>query len=131
MEAMESDFPYARTLLIIGSERHIKKSGKTTFETRFYLSSHKPGALGPERWLDLVRGHWGGVEIRNHWRRDACMGEDRSRTRNPNILINMALIRSAVLRVLNDAHPGQSLPALREAYAANPSLALSLIKAHL
>jgi len=23
----------------------------------------------------LIRGHWGGVEIRNHWRRDVLMGE--------------------------------------------------------
>ena len=81
-------------------------------------------------WLDMVRGHWGGVENRNHWRRDACIGEDGSRTRNPTLLINIALIRSAVLRVLNEAHPFQSLPALQEAYAANPSMALRLIKAN-
>jgi hypothetical protein len=48
----------------------------------------------------------------------------------PLLLINIALIRSAVLRVLNEAHPFQSLPALQEAYAANPSMALRLIKAN-
>ena len=45
-------------------------------------------------------------------------------------LSSMALIRSAVLRVLNEECPFQSLPALQEAYAANPSMALRLIKAN-
>ena len=40
--------------------------------------------------LALVRGHWGGVEIRNHWRRDAVWGEDRSRTRHPGVLASLA-----------------------------------------
>ncbi|MCC5023982.1 MAG: hypothetical protein J6386_14875 [Candidatus Synoicihabitans palmerolidicus] len=50
--------------------------------------------------LALIRGHWGGVEIRNHWRRDACWREDHSRTRNVNApLANLALLRSVLLRV--------------------------------
>jgi hypothetical protein len=58
------------------------------------------------------------------------MGEDGSRTRSPTILIHMALIRSAVLRVLSKEHPFQSLPALQEAYEADPSMALRLIIAN-
>ncbi len=45
LEAMECDFPLVRSLLIIGLERHIKKSGRTSFEVRCSLSSHKPGEV--------------------------------------------------------------------------------------
>jgi len=53
----------------------------------------------------LIRGHWAGVEIRNHWRRDALWGEDRSRTRQPKALANMALLRSALLVLLPEHYP--------------------------
>src|ERR1043166_154540 len=43
-----------------------------------------------QRWLQLFRGHWEGVEFRNHWRRDALMGEDRSPYRNANLPANRA-----------------------------------------
>lgn len=67
------------------------------------------------------------MEIRNHWRRDAVWGEDRSRTRNPNALANLALLRSALLARLA-RHPDQrSLPALIESFADDTGTAFSLI----
>lgn len=128
---MATGFAYSRSIVIVKAERHTKKTGKSTFETRYYLSSHEPGELSPMRAMELIREHWGGVENRNHWRRDACMGEDKSRTGNPNILINMALIRSAVLRLVSHAHEGRSLPHIMEDFSANPSRAIELIQAHL
>ncbi|MCX8017865.1 MAG: hypothetical protein N2690_08225, partial [Rhodocyclaceae bacterium] len=113
IEAMAVDFPHARSLLLVRSRRTIKKTGATTQETRYYLSSREAGQHRPAQWLGLIRGHWGGVEIRNHWRRDAWMGEDGSRSRNANLLANLALIRSALLRVLAAELETQSLPQLR------------------
>ena len=49
-----------------------------------HKSSASPAAPGDHsdaQWLELIRGHWGGVEVRNHWRRDALLGEDGSRSR--------------------------------------------------
>ncbi len=128
---MAIDFPYARSIVIIKSERTIKKTGKTQVETRCYLSSLEPKERTPQQWQALIRGHWGGVENRNHWRRDACMGEDKSRTRNPKILINLALIRSALLSLLAEHHAEASLPELMENFAANPVNAFDLILGHL
>lgn len=128
---MATDFPYARSIVIIRAERTIKRSGNTQFETRCYLSSLNPDERSPQQWLALTRGHWAGVENRNHWRRDACMGEDSSRTRNPRILINLALIRSALLALLAENNPRASLPLLMENFAANPSAAFKLIFGHL
>jgi predicted transposase YbfD/YdcC len=79
------------------------------------------------QWLNLIRGHWGGVEIRNHWRRDALMGEDRSRSRNPNLLANLALIRSALLALLADHYPEQSLPQIREQLSSNTGRCLKVL----
>jgi predicted transposase YbfD/YdcC len=124
---MQADFPHARTLIVLRSERTLKKTGATTTESRYYLSSAPPQARTPGQWLALIRGHWGGVEIRNHWRRDVLMGEDRSRSRNANLLANLAIIRSALLQVLADHLAEQSLPEFRDNLRACPKQCLALI----
>jgi predicted transposase YbfD/YdcC len=127
IEPLQADFPHARTLIVLRSERTLKKTGITTTESRYYLSSAEPTKYRPEQWLHLIRGHWGGVEIRNHWRRDAMMGEDRSRSRNPNLLANLALIRNALLSVLASHFQNHSLPEIREHLHSCPLQCLNLI----
>jgi predicted transposase YbfD/YdcC len=97
IEPMAVDFAFARSILIIEAQRLENKSAKTTAETRYYLSSLESQERTPQQWLEVVRGHWAGVENRNHWRRDACLGEDRTSSRNANVLINLALLRNATL----------------------------------
>jgi hypothetical protein len=77
--------------------------------------------------LKLILGHRGGVEIRNHWRRGAILGEDRSRSRDPNLPANLALIRSALLLLLTDQCPAQPLPQVREQLHCRPSQCLNLL----
>lgn len=124
---MTADFPFARSLVVVRSQRTVKKTSQTSTESRYYLASAPPGQYGPEQWLGLIRGHWGGVEIRNHWRRDALMGEDRSRSRNPNLLANLALIRNVLLALLADYNPDGSLPQIREDLHSRPHRCLALI----
>lgn len=114
-------------MVVLRSERTIKKTGASSTESRYYLSSASPEQFRPEQWLELIRGHWGGVEIRNHWRRDALMGEDRSRSRNPNLLANLALIRSALLLILSDHLQERSLPEFRENLGSSPARCMALI----
>jgi predicted transposase YbfD/YdcC len=124
---LAADFPFARTLIVLRSERTVKKTGLTTTESRYYLSSAPPGQYSPSQWLKLIRGHWGGVEIRNHWRRDALMGEDGSRSRNPNLLANLALLRNTLLAILSDQLPNLSLPQVRERLHSRPAQCLALL----
>jgi predicted transposase YbfD/YdcC len=124
---MTADFPFARGLIVVRSQRTIKKTGQTSTESRYYLSSTPPDDHRPSAWLKLIRGHWGGVEVRNHWRRDAVMGEDASRSRNPNLLANLALIRSALLALLAEQHPDEPLPQLREQFHSRPDRCLNLL----
>jgi len=114
-------------LILLRNSRTVKKSGQTSTEPHYYLSSALPGDYQPAQWIQLIRGHWAGVEIRNHWRRDALMGEDGSRSRNPNLLANMALLRSGLLALLADHFTGQSLPQIREQLAARSALSLALL----
>ena len=125
---MTVDFPFARTLVAIQSRRTLKRTGEDSMETRYYLSSQDRNERTLEGWINLIREHWAGVENRNHWRRDAIWGEDRTRSRKPNIVANLALLRSAALRLLNHHHSGRPHSDLREACAANPSLALTLVR---
>jgi predicted transposase YbfD/YdcC len=116
-------------LIVLRSERTIKKTSVSSTESRYYLSSVPVQEYQSEQWLDLIRGHWGGVEIRNHWRRDALMGEDRSRSRHANLLANVALIRNALLQILSEHMDDQSLPQLRENLHSHPGQCLALIAA--
>lgn len=114
-------------MIVLRSERTVKKTGATTTESRYYLASAPSQEHRPQQWLALIRGHWGGVEIRNHWRRDVLMGEDRSRSRNANLLANLAIIRSALLQALADHIAEQSLPEFRDNLRACPKQCLALI----
>ena len=116
-------------MIAVRSHRTQKRNGSTTTESRYYLASAPPGQYAAHQWLDLIRGHWGGVEIRNHWRRDVLMGEDRSRSRQPALLANLAIMRSALLAVLSEQLGEQSLPQFREQLQANPKRCLAIISA--
>lgn len=127
VEPLKADFPFARTLIVVRSERTIKKTGWSSAESRYYLSSARPAEYRSEQWLSLIRGHWGGVENRNHWKRDALMGEDGSRSRNAKLLANLALIRNALLAILPDSNDAQTLPELRERLHSRPSACYALL----
>ena len=128
VEALAADFPFARAVIVVRSETTFKKTGKTHHETRYYLSSAEPAEHTDAQWQDLVRGHWAGVEIRNHWRRDALWGEDRSRTRNANALANLALLRNALLTLLPHHFGDQPLKQIQENLHSRPAACLRALR---
>ena len=128
---MATGFCGSRALVRIHSTRIEKKSGKTSEEDRYYLSSQDPCERTPEGWINLSRAHWAGVENRNHWRRDATLGEDRTRLHQSRTLMNLALLRSVNLRLLTSEPDDDWLPAKTERLAAHPSSALALLRMRL
>ena len=128
---MATGFVFSRSIVRIQSRRTEKKSGKSSEESRYYLSSQEPDERTAEGWINLSREHWAGVENRNHWRRDASLGEDRTRSRHAKTLMNLALLRSANLRLLSAAGDGDWLPAQKEHLAANPATAMALVRTKL
>jgi hypothetical protein len=71
----EINFPHVETIIKIQRKstdnKNIEKS-----EAAYYVSSVAIDKYSPQQWLQLIRNHWGGIEIRNHWRKDACLLED-------------------------------------------------------
>ena len=124
---MKADFPYARSLIVLRNTRCIKKTNQSTTEPHYYLSSALPEQYRPAQWLGLVRGHWAGVEIRNHWRRDVIFGEDGSCSRNPNLLANLGLIRNALLALLAQNFPDTASPVLVEEFGRKTNQSLRIL----
>jgi hypothetical protein len=104
-DPLEASFPRARTLIQITRTTTHKRSGKQSSLTRHFVSSRPPHQVSAEQWLKDIRGHWAGVEIRNHWKKDAILYEDKTRSRNPNIVGALALLRAALLRIFHNFKP--------------------------
>ena len=128
VEAAAIDFPYARSIVVVRSATTRKRTGERKAETRFYLTSAEPADYTPPQWQGLIRGHWAGIEIRNHWRRDAIWREDRSRTRNATALANLALLRNALFARLPENFPGLSHPQIHERLHSAPAACLRVIR---
>ena len=127
-DPMECDFPRARTLLQITRQSTHKATGKQTTLTRWFVSSRTPDQVCPAQWLADIRGHWAGVEIRNHWKKDAILYEDKTRSRNPTIVGALALLRAALLRIFYRFKPIYgSLVATLEVIRTDPAIALNAI----
>lgn len=86
-----------KSIVRVESNRSVK--GKTTSETRYYVSSLPPHAEVIGR---AIREHWG-IENGQHWTLDMAFDEDRSRTRRKNAPDNLALLRRIALNILKQA----------------------------
>ncbi len=126
IEPLEVNFPHARCALRI--EHSGTRNHKPFNETRFYISNRLDDAHSLAQWLTLVRNHWAGVEIRLHWRKDACLREDHTRSRNPNLVGALALLRNALFAI-HQPHLENygGLNGFTEAVAADSAFAYRLI----
>ena len=111
-------------MIVLRNTRWIKKTDPGTTESHYYLSSALPQQYRPAQWMALIRGHWAGVEVRNHWQCDVLFGEDGSRSRNPILLANRALIPQRPLGHSGRAFPQTPGPVISEQLSRNPSQSL-------
>ncbi|MDA3798706.1 MAG: hypothetical protein PF692_06465 [Kiritimatiellae bacterium] len=126
----EINFPHVETIIKIQRKstdnKNIEKS-----EAAYYVSSVAIDKYSPQQWLQLIRNHWGGIEIRNHWRKDACLLEDKTRSRNLNIVASLAMLRNCYLHFHEQQEKYKSLPALTEAVAADTKLSYAMLTGNL
>lgn len=80
-------------LIKVVCHKTIKASGKTSIETRYYISS---SALTAKQANKDVRGHWS-VENNLHWVLDAILREDDSRKRSNNSAANFSILTKLAL----------------------------------
>jgi len=126
VEPLEVDFPHARGALAI---RHFGiRQGQLFDETRHTISNRSSTSRTSAQWVQDVRNHWAGVENRLHWRKDACLREDATRSRNANLVGALALLRNALFAIHQPHHESYGgLNGFTEAVAANVSFAYRLI----
>ena len=89
----------AWTLLKTERSRTVIKTGKTSGETAWHLCTLDARSRTARQWAAHIRDHWG-IESRNHNRRDCTLLEDKTCSRNPNVVGNLAVARAA-LRFFN------------------------------
>jgi len=123
---MDINFPHVETVIRVRRDSTAFKKDKDRLPG-YYLSSAPADSMSPKQWLERIRGHWGGIEIRNHWRKDACLLEDKTRSRNPNTVAVMAMLRNCLLFFLSEDPHTSNINALTEDIAADSDKAFDMV----
>ena len=90
----DGQWPGLTTLVMVEGERLV--GGKTTVESRYYISSLPNDA---SVLLNAVRSHWS-IENQLHWSLDVTFDEDGSRVRSGNGAENFSVLRRMALNLL-------------------------------
>lgn len=69
---------------------------RSTFDSRYAVTSLLSDEAGPEDLQSLVRGYWA-IEIKQHYRRDYTQREDHCRVRHPTSARNLSIMRSLAI----------------------------------
>jgi len=123
---MDVNFPHVETVIRVRRDSTAFKKDADRLPG-YYLSSMSADTITPEQWLTRIREHWGGIEIRNHWRKDACLLEDKTRSRNPNTVAAMAMLRNCLLFFLNEDPHTRNINAFTEDIAADSDKAFDML----
>lgn len=117
------DWPGLKGVVMVESQREI--DGKTTRETRFYITSvtFEANAIGP-----MIRDHWA-IENSLHWVMDMIFRDDECRVRTENAPANFTTIKHMASNLIRKA-PGTDSQRLRRMTAAwDDDFLASLVKA--
>ena len=97
--ALNEDLDWPGVAQIGQVESEVVKDGKTSHETRYFITSVSRSVAGAGQLLQWARGHWS-VENRSHYVRDVTMGEDASRIRKRSGPEVMAALRNAAIGLM-------------------------------
>jgi len=92
----KEDWPGLKSIAKVISKRTDKRSGKTSNETRYYISSlpARPKTIG-----HAIRSHWA-IENNLHWTLDMVFKEDNSLKKKGNSAINYNIIAKMALNII-------------------------------
>jgi len=82
-------------IIMVESERIIKKTGETQYEKRYFISSLND----VEKAATGIRSHWE-IENKLHWVLDVVMNEDKSTKRKNYVPQNFSMISKVALNLL-------------------------------
>jgi predicted transposase YbfD/YdcC len=92
----KEQWPGLRSIAQVKSERCIKKTGKTSEEVRYYITSME---ANPFTMNQAIRSHWG-VENKLHWVLDVIFNEDKSLKKKDNAAVNLNMITKIALALI-------------------------------
>ena len=119
------EWPGIKSFGTITCERTMLATGKTTQETRCFISSLEKDALAH---LQIIRKHWK-IENNLHWQLDVSFNEDDTKMKK-NQLLNLNILRKMAMPVLKEFtyKKGASIRKKRLAAALKPNIKEELIK---
>ena len=118
------DFPHAEQTMRLTRDRRDHKTGETSREHVFVITSLPEEDATPAQLADYIRGHWG-IENRLHWVRDVTYREDHSQVRTGNAAHAMASIRNLAISIHRLTGATNIAAALRHTMR-NPTIAHQL-----
>ena len=122
---LKDDWKGLKTVIKIESERYMKNTGKTSTETRYYISSLEPDA---KKINDAIRSHWS-IENNLHWTLDVVFGEDASRKRKNNSAANFTILtKIAMALIAREKSIKMSMRAKRYQATINPEYREKILK---
>jgi predicted transposase YbfD/YdcC len=89
-------WPGLKSIVRVTSSRYIKKTGKESTDTRFYISSLEPN---PQKLNKNVRSHWA-IENNLHWTLDVIFNEDSKLKKKDFSAANFNIISKIALAIL-------------------------------
>jgi predicted transposase YbfD/YdcC len=114
-------FSTIKTILKV--EERAEHADRTTFDTRFFISS---APLDIERLASGTRGHWGVESM--HWLLDVEFKDDLSRYRSRHGAKNMAVVRRFALGLVRANKTNGSVKTRRKKAGWNPSFLLQILQ---
>jgi hypothetical protein len=151
IEPMRVGLPHIRTLVV--REKAVRDSSKKRFKAAagksagknsaaregpggavaeagedpvsYFLGTRLPGPAGP--FAQLIRGHWGGCEIRNHGTRDVQWKEDQTRSGSWALNACLAILRAVLISVKFRNGVNLSWPVIFEHCAHSTASAIALL----
>lgn len=131
IEPQACGLPHVRTLVVttkwVGSTsaRVAKVAATGPGTINRHVSSLPP--QNAVRFARLIRGHWGGCEIRNHWVRDVLFKEDATRCKDLNLNGNLAVMRCALIGLKSRHAAHLSWPDIMERSGAKFTIPYNLV----
>ncbi len=92
------NFPFAEQAARLTRGVHSRRKPAEEIETEYLITSRPAAQMSAEQMLWQDRQYWG-IETGLHLRLDVIAGEDRSRVRHRNAVMNLAVVRRAVVSV--------------------------------
>ena len=99
--ATRIDFPFAEQAARLTRCVDSRRKPAQEIETEYLITSRPAAQMSAQLMLLQDRAYWG-IETGLHLRLDVIAGEDRSRVRHRNAVMNLAVIRRAVVSLAVD-----------------------------